>query len=136
KIDPVAASAVHSAVAGITSRGLARSLHAPGIGGLAAAFAKIAIGGRLGLSVDMAKLPVEGKLTSHELLFSESGSRFVMTASPSSAADIAGILKSVPFAIMGKVTEAQEIEFHGSPATTRISLDSLINAYKTPLDGV
>ncbi len=135
QIDPAAASAVHRAAAEITSRGLARSLHAPGLGGLAAAFAKIAIGGRLGLSVDMAKLPVEAELTAHELLFSETGSRFVMTASPLDAQAISKILSPVHFAILGKVKQTKDLEFHG-PVSARISLDSLLHAYKSPLDGV
>lgn len=135
KVDAEAAKKIYQKVSKITDKELAHSLHTPALGGLAVAFAKIAIGGRLGLNIDLDKIPQTTGIHASELLFSESNSRFIMTASPDDAQEIAEILGEIPHAIVGKVVNSGELTFSGK-ANMKIPLDSLVKSYKTTLDGV
>jgi phosphoribosylformylglycinamidine synthase len=136
EVDADYAKKINSAVSAVTDAGLAHSLHAPSIGGLAAGFAKIAIAGCLGLEIDTNAIPCDGNgvLDIHELLFSESNSRYIMTASPDKSAEIAEIFRDIPFAKVGQVTDSQEVDFKGSDVT--VSLSELTDNYKSPLSGV
>jgi phosphoribosylformylglycinamidine (FGAM) synthase-like enzyme len=101
------------------------------------AFAKVAAGGRLGLKIDLDKVPVSTPCNATELLFSESNTRFVMTASPGKAKEIEILLSGIPFAKVGTVTAEPEVEFAGAgmkPA--KIQLDKIISAYKETLDHI
>ena len=135
KVDAKSALATFNAVSKITENELAHSLHTPAIGGLVAGFAKVAIAGRLGLEIDLEKIPSSGNITAHEQLFSESNSRFIMTASPENSAKITEILSDIPHAIVGKVTDSPNLVFSGK-ASVNIPLADLVKQYKSPLNGV
>ena len=135
KVDAESALATFNAVSEITEKELAHSLHTPAIGGLAVGFAKVAMAGRLGLNIDLDKIPSTVGIYAHELLFSESNSRFIMTASPEDAAKIAEILADIPHAIVGTVTDSVSLAFSGK-ANLTIPLNQLLQKYKTPLAGV
>ena len=135
KVDADVAIATCAAVSEVTEAELAHSLHTPSLGGLAIGFAKIAIGGRLGLTVDLDKIPSTTGISAHELLFSESNCRFIMTASPENRAEIADILSDIPHAIIGSVDDSAKIAITGK-ANIDISLDTLVDNYKSTLDGV
>jgi phosphoribosylformylglycinamidine synthase len=134
KVDAELAKTTYKAVNQITENELAHSLHTPAVGGLATGFAKVAMGGRLGLDIDLNAVPAESGLTNHELIFSESNSRFIMTAPPENSAKIAEILKDIPFAKVGKVTEDQTLKLNG--ANLAIPVSELVEQYKTTLAGV
>ena len=135
KVDAEGAKGIYQAVSELTEQEFAHSLHTPAIGGLAAGFAKVAIAGRLGLDVDLDKIPQTTGIHAHELLFSESNTRFIMTASPDNAAKIAEILAGIPHAVIGKVTDSANLAFSGK-ANMNIPLEKLVSSYKTTLDGV
>ncbi len=136
KTDTALALKTIKAVHRLTELRLARSLHAPGLGGLAVGLAKTAMAGRLGLELDLSKLPAEGAMSDLEKLFSESSSRFIMTASPKDAARIAKILGDLPFAKIGKVIRrpALKIGFPGSQLV--LSLEDMLGRYKGTLAGI
>ncbi len=136
KVDAKAALKTYKAVYKITSKSLANSIVSPALGGLAVAFAKMAMGGRLGLEIDLDALPVEGKLSLEEMLFSESNSRFVISCSPESSAKLEKALKGIPFAKAGKVVERQEIKLAGKAGKLAVSIDKLLKSYKGTLAGV
>jgi phosphoribosylformylglycinamidine synthase len=136
KVDADFAKKIYRAVSVLTKKKLLHSLHTPALGGLAAAFAKIAIAGRLGIEIDLDKIPRSGLKTAHELLFSESNSRFVMTLPSRNLEEAVKILKNIPFAPVGLVTDTQKLsvkslKFHG--ANVSISIDRLLKSYKNPL---
>lgn len=136
KVDADRAIATYNAVSAVTEAGLARSLHTPALGGLAVAFAKCAVGGRLGMEIDLTKIPASGNMTEAEILFSESNSRFVMTAAPKDAGRVETLLAGIPFAKVGKVA-GDNLEFRrGDKAMASLTMDEMVNAYKSPLDGV
>jgi len=136
KVDAAAALELYRKVAELTGRELAHSLHTPGFGGLGVGFAKVAMGGRLGLNVDLAAVPQAGGLSAQTLLFSESNARFIMTAAPAQREAIAEILNGVPFARVGQVTEQPELLLRDGAATVRLAVDELVTAYQATLKNI
>ena len=132
KVDAKSALKTYKAVNKIVEGSLASSIGTPAIGGLAIALAKAAMGGRLGVEIDLAKVPVEGQLTAQEILFSESNSRFVMTSAPGNAAKIEKALKGIPFAKVGKVTAEKALKLGSSS----VDVEELVSNYKSTLAGV
>ncbi len=133
KLDVPAALAMYAKVAELTAQKLAHSLHTPGFGGLAVGFAKVAMGGRLGLTVDLSAIPQTGGLETAELLYSESNTRFIMTAAPERREEIAKLLKGVPFARVGQVTADPVLKFRGDAGEIGFTVDALVKAYKSTL---
>jgi phosphoribosylformylglycinamidine synthase len=89
-------------------------------GGLAVALAEMAIGGRLGLSIDT--LPGPDPVSA---LFSESSSRFVCEIA---AGDVEWLAEQLgePVAVLGTVTATPLIGLPGSPP---LALDALVDAF-------
>lgn len=136
KVDADAALKLYGKVAELTGRKLAHSLHTPGFGGLGAGFAKVAMGGRLGLAVDLSAVPQAGGLDTPVLLYSESNSRFIMTASPDKRDEIAKILSGVPFARVGVVTAEPVLALRDGAAEIRLPVADLVKAYQATLKNI
>jgi phosphoribosylformylglycinamidine synthase len=136
KVDADYAINIYEKVSKLTEKGLVNSLHTPGIGGLAAGFAKVAMAGRLGLDIDLDCVPVEKPLEIQNLLFSESNSRFIMTASPDKEEDVEKLLKGVPYAKAGKVISEQELILRKGSACVKTSMDEMLASYKGVLEGI
>ena len=131
------ALALYKKVSEATSKELCRSLHTPVFGGLGVAFAKTAMAGRLGLNIDLNKIPVCCKLPDVTLLFSESNSRFVATVAPENQKAFEAILAGVACALVGTVTNDQTITFRrGDLITTQVPVNDAVEAYKKTLDNV
>lgn len=139
KVDAKFAKKLYKKIFELTDNELLHSLHTPALGGLAVAFAKIAIAGRLGLQINLDTIPTKNTKKACEILFSESNSRFVATFPEKNLKMIKKILKNIPFAVVGTVTDEQNLSVRSekfNSANFYIPLDSLIEAYKKPLDGV
>jgi phosphoribosylformylglycinamidine synthase len=139
KVDAKFAIKTYERVSKLTARELLHSLHSPGLGGLAVGFAKVAIAGRLGLDIELDKIPSSGVGSAAEILFSESNSRFIATIPVKNLNEFRKTLSGIPCAVIGTLTEEAEIKFHSKKfknANFAISLEKLIKAYKNPLDGV
>ncbi|MEA4863062.1 MAG: AIR synthase-related protein [Victivallaceae bacterium] len=137
KVDAPMALETYRRVSEVTEKELARSLHTPALGGIGVGFAKVAMGGRLGLSVDLAKLPLSGKCSTIEKLFSESNSRFIATVAPQDAAAFESLLSGVPFACVGEVTAEPVLAIvDGAKPVAGISVDALVENYKATLGGM
>lgn len=136
KVDAVSASKRYHALADAIKKDLPHSIVSPALGGLAAAVAKSALGGRLGFDLDLDLLPVEGDLSLLERLFSETNSRFVLTCAPGDAPALEKILQGIPFAKVGVTTEKQEIAIRFRKDSFRVSLADLEKSYKSTLNGI
>lgn len=137
KTDAAFALKVYDAVAKVTDQCLANSLHTPALGGLGVAFAKVAVAGRLGMTVDLAKIPTEGDITHEEMIWSESNTRFIMTVGLENCATVEKMLSGIPFAKVGVVTANPSLILAlGDQKLADISVSTLVNAYKSPLAGV
>jgi phosphoribosylformylglycinamidine synthase subunit PurSL len=117
---------------------LLRSSHTPTLGGLAVAFALAAIGGDLGVDVDLSLVPVEGAIDDDSRLFSESHSRFVISCDPRSASDVESIFHAVPFARVGTVQTKGRISLTGSRKKKIVELDIMAarRAFQRTLHGI
>ena len=134
-VDAESAVKLYKAVAAATDKKLVNSLITPALGGLAVAAAKCAIGGRLGLEIDLAKIPAEGCGNALELLFSESNSRFIATVSPCNRAAFEAALAGCIFACVGKVTSDGKVKFTGADGC-EVAVDTLVKSYKSTLAGI
>ncbi|HOK05090.1 MAG TPA: AIR synthase-related protein, partial [Victivallales bacterium] len=137
KVDAKLAMKIYKKITLLTQNELLHSLHAPALGGLSVGFAKIAIAGRLGMDIDLDKIPGEVKNPA-ELLFSESNSRFIATFPEKNLKKIKNILNGIPFAVIGIITDKNEISIKSKKFKINFSseLEKLIENYKTPLNGV
>ena len=137
KVDADYAKKVYSAVSKLTEAELLNSLHTPAIGGLGTAFAKTAMGGRLGLKINLDEIPLSESCSTTQILFSESNTRFVMTVSPDKSEQVETLLDGIPFAKVGEVITEPVLEISGSGVkTTKIQLEKIIAAYKETLDNI
>jgi phosphoribosylformylglycinamidine synthase len=104
-------------------------------GGLAVAVAEMALGGRLGVRVDLDAVPQPGGLPAAALLFSESQSRIVLEVEHGRLADLRANLGPAPHAVIGEVTGGDSVEFaHGGRTALRLPLSAIERAWKRPLD--
>ncbi len=112
------------------------SAHDLSEGGLGAAVAEMALGGRLGARVDLALVPTgNGVRRAEQILFSESQSRLLLEVAPDRLADLRANLYQVPFAVIGELTQAPDLVFHhdGKPVA-KVPLVAAERAWKRPLD--
>lgn len=134
EVEPRTARQTYTAVAKATDAGLCHSLHSPALGGLGVGFAKVAIGGRLGLDLQLESIPAHHKLRLDELLFSESNSRFIATVPQNKGSEFEQILGNVPYAHVGKVTldPTLRLNYQGREVAA-VSLERLASSYKSTL---
>ena len=135
RVDPVAARALYETMARAHDRGLLRSSRTPAMGGLAVALAMTALGGDLGLDIDLSAVPAEGGLDDDALLFSESNSRFVLTCAPGRTEELEDCFEGRPCARLGAVTEERRLRVRGASGRLVIdaALDDLRKAFKRTL---
>jgi phosphoribosylformylglycinamidine synthase len=126
--------AMHAAI----SHGLLNSSHTPSLGGLAAAFALPAIGGDVGVEIDLSGLPCDGKIDDDAKLFSESNSRFVVTCTPGKEAELEALFHGLPLAQVGRVTAEKRVLITGERGrrVVDVETDALRHAFKGTLYGV
>ncbi|MBL8755943.1 MAG: phosphoribosylformylglycinamidine synthase subunit PurL [Planctomycetes bacterium] len=104
-------------------------------GGLGAAATEMAIGGKLGVTLDLAKVPTNGPLRAEQILFSESQSRFLLEVPPDRLDDLKANLGDVPFAVVGDVTkEPIVVVTNAGKELVRLAVSDLEAAWKRPLD--
>ncbi|MEZ4451209.1 MAG: AIR synthase-related protein [Nannocystaceae bacterium] len=99
RTDLGASAARLRAFAGACDRGLVRSAHVVGRGGLAVALAHMTMAGELGL--DLSLDAIAGDLASVAALFSESTGRLVLTAPPGARAELTALLGDHGLAFVG-----------------------------------
>jgi phosphoribosylformylglycinamidine synthase len=116
--------------------GCVLSAHDLSEGGLGAAVAEMAIGGRLGARIDLALVPTgAGVHRPEQILFSESQSRLLLEVAPDRLADLRANLHQVAFAVIGELTTAPELVFHhDGKVRAKLSVDAAERAWKRPLD--
>jgi len=123
-------TAVHQAI----QKELVASAHGVYRGGLAVHLALIAMGGNLGMDIDLGKSPSNGTLRDDALLFSESACRLIITITPENRAAFEKICENIPFACIGTVRETPVLNIKGQTGRTLISLSvaDLKAAWKRP----
>lgn len=124
-------------IATATDRELCHSLHSPAIGGLGVGLAKVAVGGHLGMEIDLEAIPVDGSLSALEILFSESNSRFIATVPLHLQAEFEALMSGMPCALVGKTVLEPIFTLRSDGATlVEMGVDDLLGAYTAPLSGL
>jgi phosphoribosylformylglycinamidine synthase len=114
RVDLERAPRLLAALHGAIQAGCVASCHDLSEGGLAVAAAEMAIGGGLGLELDLARLPVGGADGSDPArwcpdawrLFAESCTRFLVEVAPARAPELERRLGDLPWAAIGEVRRA------------------------------
>ena len=135
QVDADAALELYRRVSRATAAGLVNSLSTPALGGLGIAFAKCAMAGRLGMEIDLEKIPCEA-CSALEVWFSESNSRFIATVPEKNREAFEAIFDGVPCAAVGKVTADKYLKATGRGADCTLELEALLSNYKKTLDRV
>jgi len=92
---------------------LVASVHGIYRGGLAVHLAKVAMGGNLGLKVDLAQVPLRDVEREDILLFSESAGRFIVTVDPVDREAFEDLFKGAACGCIGTITEEQDFVVRG-----------------------
>jgi phosphoribosylformylglycinamidine (FGAM) synthase-like enzyme len=93
-------------------KGLLASCHGIYRGGLAVHLALVAMGGELGLTVDLTQVPSEGVDREDTLLFSESAGRFIVTVAPDNQAAFEGLIAGTSGRLCGAGDRDAELVIH------------------------
>ncbi len=102
-------------------------------GGLALALAKSAMGGLLGATIDLSKVPQNNVLRNDTLLYSESQGRILVSIAPENKKQFESLCNDIPFAHIGNVDNDQYIKIIGinNSEIINISVYDVHNAYKS-----
>jgi phosphoribosylformylglycinamidine synthase len=115
-------------------KSLLASAHGIYRGGLGIHLALAAMGGSLGMEVDLKQVPAEAIDRNDTLLFSESAGRFVVTVDPKNKKRFESLFQGTPFACIGRVTELPDLVIRslaGDPIISQSVFD-LKKAWKKP----
>lgn len=135
KVDGKVSLEICDRISQATKKGLVNSLITPALGGIAVAAAKSAMAGRLGMKIDLDRIPCEN-CSAIEAWFSESNSRFIATVPADKKAEFEALLDGVVFAEIGQVTDSKYLKVSGRGAACTLELDALLSNYKKTLDRV
>lgn len=114
---------------------LIASCHDASEGGLAVAIAESAFAGGFGVEIDLKKVPVDGRLSDAEILFSESASRFVITIAPHQKEAFEAKFEGLPIAAVGVVRNDDQFIVRGvsGDPVIRESIGALKQSWQKPL---
>jgi len=122
---------LYRALSTAISKGLVNSAHGVFRGGLAVHLAMVAMGGELGLEVDLDAVPADSGLRSHTLLFSESAGRFIVTVAPEQQDALESQLTDTDFACVGTIREKADLVIkQGAAELINSPVDALKTAWK------
>ncbi len=136
EVDALAARKRYQTFNEATSAGLVNACHDLSDGGLGVAAAEMAIGGRLGVRIDVAAAPcAPADLTPLERLFSESASRLLVSVPAERQETFEALFAGQACARIGEVTAAPEIVFTSSEtALCRLNVEQCAEAWKATLN--
>ena len=104
-------------------------------GGLAVAVAEMCIGGRLGASLNLNKVPTLESMNASEVLYSESASRLLVSVRPDMASFFEAQMHDSICARLGEVTNDSHLTVSsGNSVLLREDVEGLARAFKATLD--
>jgi len=134
QVDAGVFAARYEAIARAIQKGLLASCHGIYRGGLAVHLALVAMGGELGIAVDLGKVPAKDVKRDDAVLFSESAGRFIVTVAPENQAAFEALLADQPVACVGRVTAVPQLIINGFDGSclADLSVDEMKSAWKGP----
>jgi phosphoribosylformylglycinamidine synthase len=134
QVDPEAFLPAYRALQAAVRRSLVASVRGLYRGGLGIQAALVAMGGGLGLSLDLGAVHCEPHLADDKILFSESAGRFLITVDPNRQTSLEDLFKGLPLARIGLVTVAPQLVVNGCDGQELLNLDidTLMQAWAKP----
>jgi phosphoribosylformylglycinamidine synthase len=124
---------LYQALARAIAEGLVASAHCVYRGGLGIHLPLTAIGGRLGMTVDLDRVPAEGPLRPDHLLFSESAGRLIVSVDPARRSAFEKLCAGLPVAAVGTVTADPVLKIRAiGREVVRLPVERLVEAWKKP----
>lgn len=113
---------------------LVASAHGIYRGGLGVHLAMVAMGGNLGMQIDLAAVPSDCLDRNDHILFSESAGRFIITVDPQKREIFDKIFKGLPCECIGVITSGTDLIIRGidKKPLISISVKDLKTAWKRP----
>ncbi len=116
---------------------LIASAHGVYRGGLGVHLAMVAMGGHLGMKIDLSFVPVDTTHRIDTLLFSETPGRFIVSIAPENQETFHKLFKGIPFACVGKVTENTDFVIQlQDNVIFEVDVFDLKSAWKRPFEGL
>ncbi len=109
EVTPSKFSLLYRALFRAIDKELVASAHGVYRGGLGVHLAMVAMGGHLGMKIDLSLIPCEGVERVDTLLFSETPGRFVITVAPENQETFNKLFKGIPYACIGNVTQKTDL---------------------------
>jgi phosphoribosylformylglycinamidine synthase len=125
-----------AALASVIRSGWVRACHDLSEGGLAVALAEMTIGGRLGVEVELAELPVASPEVSRlARLYGESATRWVLEVAPADVERVLAACSGLPVAVIGRVaSEPRMVVLDSGASVIDVPVAALTAAFAA-LDG-
>ena len=136
KVNAEKALALYKAMEKMIQAEIPSSIITPSLGGLGVAAAKAAMGGRVGLSLDLSKVPHEEGMSDLEILFSESNSRFLISCKKEKSAALEQALAGFPLAKVGTTTAEPVLAIKGATTDIKVRMEAMLDSYKSTLAGI
>jgi phosphoribosylformylglycinamidine synthase len=118
---------------------IVRACHSVTEGGVAAAAVQMAIGGKLGMTIDLGNLPIQGVKHDYEALFSESLGRLLVEVQPGKAREFERGMRGHTIAKVGELHQYIDPRFDviglDGEQVIMLDIDELNDAWKKPLRG-
>ncbi len=129
---------VYRALQAAIARSLTASVHGLYRGGLAVHAALVAMGGGLGLSLDLANVLCADGFSDDRILFSESAGRFLVTVDPDRQDAFESLFEDLPLARIGTVTATPDLSVNGRDGgqLMKLEIDRLKAAWEKPYGGM
>jgi phosphoribosylformylglycinamidine synthase len=118
--------------------GLLSSTHAVARGGLAVHLAMVAMGGELGMDIDLGGVPSPQALSDTQMLYSESAGRFVVTVDPAKKEAFEAVFSGMKAGFVGLVTGSRRFCIQGGKGGMIIDegIFKLKDSWKRPFGGL
>ncbi|MFC1814890.1 AIR synthase-related protein [Thermodesulfobacteriota bacterium] len=134
QVQPDVFGGLYSALARAIASEQVASAHGVYRGGLGVHLAMIAMGGNLGLKVELASVPTDGADRNDIVLFSESAGRFIVTVAPANRQSFEKLFAGLACACVGTVTAHPDVVMTGIDGNQLLSVAvlDLKTAWKQP----
>jgi phosphoribosylformylglycinamidine synthase len=125
---------IYRALSRAITEGIIASAHGIYRGGLGVHLAMVAMGGNLGMQIELDRVPVDDLKRNDQVMFSESAGRFIVTIDPKNREAFESLFKTSACACIGTVSASPRFEIKGLDHETIVSLtvEDLKTAWKKP----
>jgi phosphoribosylformylglycinamidine synthase len=122
RVRPTECIPIYKALGRALAVGLVASAHGVYRGGLGVHLAMVAMGGGLGMDVDLSRVPAAGAERDDTLLFSESAGRLIATVDPARQREFEALFEGTTYACIGRVTDEPALSIRGAGGRSVIAL--------------